>query len=211
MCLKFSFSLLLFPLISTLCTAQYGVPGAAPVGAGTDGGGGGGAAPGGAGTSPPGGGGGGAAPGGGGGGGAAVELWCVAKNNAEDTALQSAIDWACGPGGANCGPVQPGGPCYDPKDLQKTASFVFNDYFLKHGMTEDACNFDNTAALISINPSHNGCKFPSSKNSSGSFSGSTNGGIGPASEDLSSGCSILRRWIYILMTINLLFASLLIF
>lgn len=82
-----------------------------------------------------------------------MELWCVAKNNAEDAALQSAIDWACGPGGANCGPIQPGGPCYDSKDIQKTASFVFNDYFLKHGMTEDACNFDNTAALISINPS----------------------------------------------------------
>ncbi|MCD7451106.1 hypothetical protein HAX54_009554 [Datura stramonium] len=40
-------------------------------------------APGGAGAAPVG--------SGGGGGGAAVELWCVAKNNAEDTALQSAI------------------------------------------------------------------------------------------------------------------------
>ncbi|CAN4105028.1 unnamed protein product [Withania somnifera] len=197
---KFSFSLLLFSLFSTpLCTAQYGGGGSAPGGAGS--------APGGTGTAPGGANGG----GGGGGGGVAVELWCVAKNNAEDAALQSAIDWACGPGGANCGPVQPGGPCYDAKDLQRTASFVFNDYFLKHGMTEDACNFDNTAALISINPSHNGCKFPSSKSSSGSFSGSTNGGSGPASEDLSSGSSILRRWIYMFMAIYLLFASLLIF
>ncbi|PHU12413.1 plasmodesmata callose-binding protein 5 [Capsicum chinense] len=213
MSLKFSFSLLLLYLISSLSTAQFdgsgsapGPPGgtgtapAAPSGAGT--------APSGTGTAP---GGAGTAPAGGGGGGAAVELWCVAKNNAEDAALQSAIDWACGPGGANCGPVQPGGPCYDSKDIQKTASFVFNDYFLKHGMTEDACNFDNTAALISINPSHNGCKFPSSKNSSGSFSGSTNGGGGQASDDVSSSSSILRRWIYILMAINLLFASLLIF
>ncbi|XP_055824132.1 PLASMODESMATA CALLOSE-BINDING PROTEIN 5-like [Solanum dulcamara] len=204
MSLKFSFSLLLFSLISTFSTAQFGGTGTAPGSVGT--------APGGVGTTP---GGVGSAPGGTSatpaGGGAAVELWCVAKNNAEDTALQSALDWACGPGGANCGPIQPGGPCYDAKDIQKTASFVFNDYFIKHGMTEDACNFDNTAALISINPSHNGCKFPSSKNPSGSFSGSTNGGSGPASEDLSSGSSILRRWMYILMAINLLFASLLIF
>ncbi|KAK4714413.1 hypothetical protein R3W88_020320 [Solanum pinnatisectum] len=221
MSLKFSFSLLLFSLISTLSTAQFGGTGSAPGGTGTTPGGVGttpggavGTTPGGAVTSPSGVG---SAPGGttaapaGGGGGATVELWCVAKNNAEDTALQSALDWACGPGGANCGPIQPGGSCYDPKDIQKTASYVFNDYFIKHGMTEDACNFDNTAALISINPSHNGCKFPSSKNSSGSISGSTNGGLSPSSEDLSSGSSILRRWTYILMAMNLLFASQLIF
>ncbi|XP_004243401.1 PLASMODESMATA CALLOSE-BINDING PROTEIN 5 [Solanum lycopersicum] len=225
MSLKFSFSLLLFSLISTLSTAQFGGTGSAPGGTGTTPAGTG-STPGGTVTSPsgvgsaPGGttaapGGTSAAPAGGtatgGGGGATVELWCVAKNNAEDTALQSALDWACGPGGANCGPIQPGGPCYDPKDIQKTASYVFNDYFIKHGMTEDACNFDDNAALISINPSHNGCKFPSSKNSSGSPSGSTNGGLSPSSEDLSSGSSILRRWMYILMAINLLFASQLIF
>ncbi|XP_009611934.1 PLASMODESMATA CALLOSE-BINDING PROTEIN 5-like isoform X4 [Nicotiana tomentosiformis] len=95
------------------------------------------------------------------GGGATVELWCVAKNNAEDAALQSAIDWACGPGGATCGPIQTGGPCYDASDILRTASFAFNDYFLKHGMTDDSCNFANSAALTSLNPSHNGCKFPS--------------------------------------------------
>ncbi|OIT27801.1 PREDICTED: PLASMODESMATA CALLOSE-BINDING PROTEIN 5-like [Nicotiana attenuata] len=168
---KFSFSLLLFSLLSTLCAAQGGSSS---------------------------------------GGGGTVELWCVAKNNAEDAALQSAIDWACGPGGANCGPIQPGGPCYDASDIQKTASYAFNDYFIRHGMTQDACNFDNAAALISINPSHGGCKFPSSKNRSGNFSGSTNVGLGPTSEDLSTSSYIPRRWIYILMAINLLFPSLLI-
>ncbi|CAA2966510.1 PLASMODESMATA CALLOSE-BINDING PROTEIN 5-like isoform X1 [Olea europaea subsp. europaea] len=88
----------------------------------------------------------------GGGGGAAVELWCVAKNNAADNALQPSLDWACGPGGANCGPIQKGGPCNDPSDLQRTASFAFNDYFLKHGLTEESCSFSNTAALTSLNP-----------------------------------------------------------
>ncbi|XP_057792406.1 PLASMODESMATA CALLOSE-BINDING PROTEIN 5-like isoform X2 [Salvia miltiorrhiza] len=94
-------------------------------------------------------------------GGAARELWCVAKNNAEDAALQSALDWTCGPGGADCGPIQNGGPCYDASDLQKTASFAFNDYFLKHGPSEQTCDFANTAALTYLNPSHNNCKFPS--------------------------------------------------
>lgn len=82
--------------------------------------------------------------------GVSVELWCVAKNNAGDSALQKALDWACGPGTANCVPIQQGGPCYDASDIQKTASFSFNDYFLHHGLTEDSCNFDNTAALTSL-------------------------------------------------------------
>ncbi|XP_076925515.1 PLASMODESMATA CALLOSE-BINDING PROTEIN 5-like, partial [Bidens hawaiensis] len=93
---------------------------------------------------------------------ASLNLWCVAKNNAEDSALQSAIDWACGTGEADCTPIQQGGPCYDGSDIRKTASYAFNDYCTKNGMTEDTCNFANTAALTSLDPSHGGCKFPSS-------------------------------------------------
>ncbi|XP_076926923.1 PLASMODESMATA CALLOSE-BINDING PROTEIN 5-like [Bidens hawaiensis] len=93
---------------------------------------------------------------------ASLNLWCVAKNNAEDSALQSAIDWACGTGGADCTPIQQGGPCYDGNDIRKTASYAFNDYCTKNGMTEETCNFANTAALTSLDPSHGGCKFPSS-------------------------------------------------
>jgi hypothetical protein len=81
------------------------------------------------------------------------ELWCVAKNNAEDAALQSALDWACGAGGADCGPIQNGGPCYDVTSVQNTASYAFNDYFLKHGLTDDSCSFSNNAAVTSLNPS----------------------------------------------------------
>jgi hypothetical protein len=82
------------------------------------------------------------------------DLWCVAKNNAADQALQEAINWACGQGGANCGPIQQGGACYDSNDIQRTASWAFNDYYLKNGLTDDACYFSNTAALTSLNPSN---------------------------------------------------------
>ncbi|KAJ7948397.1 Glucan endo-1,3-beta-glucosidase-like protein 1-like [Quillaja saponaria] len=111
-----------------------------------------------------------------------VELWCVAKNNAEDAALQSALDWACGAGGSDCSPIQQGGPCYYPSDIQSTASYAFNDYFLKHGSSDDSCKFDNTAALTSLNPSRDKCRFPSSLTvSNGRFIGSsTSVGFGPS-------------------------------
>ncbi|XP_047318080.1 PLASMODESMATA CALLOSE-BINDING PROTEIN 5-like [Impatiens glandulifera] len=113
-----------------------------------------------------------------------VELWCVAKNNADTNALQFALDWACGQGGANCRPIQPGGSCYDSADITRTASYAFNDYYLKHGLTDDTCNFDNTAALTSLNPSHGSCKFQSS--SSVRNNGSSPG-LNPASGDLNGG------------------------
>ncbi|KAK4438760.1 plasmodesmata callose-binding protein 5 [Sesamum alatum] len=144
-----------------------------------------------------------------GGGGAARELWCVAKNNAEDAALQSALDWTCGPGGADCGPIQEGGPCYDASDLQRTASFAFNDYYLKHGLSDESCNFGNTAALTSLNPSHNNCKFPSSLSSgNGNFSGAATDGSDTS--DLSSNTSIAYHSGWGSIAIHLLFAVLLI-
>ncbi|XP_030930447.1 PLASMODESMATA CALLOSE-BINDING PROTEIN 5 [Quercus lobata] len=130
-----------------------------------------------------------------------TELWCVAKNNAEDAALQTALNWACGPGGADCSPIQQGGPCYDASDIVVTASYAFNDYYLKHGLSTDSCSFDNTAALTSLNPSHDKCKFPSSSSvSNGSFSGSTTAvGMGP-SEDISSCTRIALHWFWPLIT-----------
>ncbi|KAF3779689.1 PLASMODESMATA CALLOSE-BINDING PROTEIN 5 [Nymphaea thermarum] len=82
-----------------------------------------------------------------------VELWCVAKNNAPDSALQGALDWVCGHGGADCSAIQPGGPCYEPTDVQLHASFAFNDYFLKSGLSRQSCDFSGSASLTSLNPS----------------------------------------------------------
>ena len=90
------------------------------------------------------------------------QLWCVAKNNAEDGALQSAIDWACGPnGGADCRAIQQGGACYDPPDLLAHASYAFNDYFLRSGgaASPAACDFSGAAALIGLNPSKHRCRI----------------------------------------------------
>lgn len=82
-----------------------------------------------------------------------LELWCVAKNNAEDKALLIALDWACGQGGASCRPVQKGGACHFTDDLITMASYAFNDYYLNHGLTNTSCYFGNAAAVTSLNPS----------------------------------------------------------
>lgn len=136
------------------------------------------------------------------------DLWCVAKNNAADQALQESIDWACGPGGANCGPIQQGGLCYDSSDIQRTASWAFNDYYLKNGLTDDACYFSNTAALTSLNPSFDKCKFPSSLSVNNGSASSSTGTIQmrPDSADLSSSNRVVGTWFLHLVTSYLLVA-----
>ncbi|CAA6665811.1 unnamed protein product [Spirodela intermedia] len=90
-----------------------------------------------------------------------AELWCVAKNNADDGPLQAALDWACGLGGADCRPIQQGGACFEPNDIQFHASYAFNDYYLRNGVSQQACDFGGTAALTSLNPSNTNCRFSS--------------------------------------------------
>lgn len=124
------------------------------------------------------------------------EVWCVAKNNAEDAALQAAVEWACGAGGADCGAIQGGGPCFDPSSVQNTASYAFNDYFRKHTVSQENCNFGNNAAITSLNPSFGNCKFPSSSLvNNGSFSGSVSSmGLMPGEEDTSGCGEVVWRW-----------------
>ncbi|KAL5151751.1 PLASMODESMATA CALLOSE-BINDING PROTEIN 5 [Glycine soja] len=123
------------------------------------------------------------------------EVWCVAKNNAEDAALQSAVEWACGAGGADCGAIHGGGPCFDPSNMQNTASYAFNDYFRKHAISEENCNFGNNAAITSFNPSFGNCKFPSSLLvNNGSFSGSASSMGTMSGEDTSGYSGVVWNW-----------------
>ncbi|KAL1293933.1 hypothetical protein HN51_054599 [Arachis hypogaea] len=100
------------------------------------------------------------------------QSWCVAKNGAAETALQAALDYACGMGGADCSQIQQGGSCYSPVTLQNHASFAFNSYYQKHpGST--SCDFGGTATLVNTNPSSGSCIFPSSSSSLNSQSPTT--------------------------------------
>ncbi|KAK7247234.1 hypothetical protein RIF29_42112 [Crotalaria pallida] len=80
--------------------------------------------------------------------------WCIANQGASDTALQVALDYACGWGGADCSPIQPGASCYNPNTVRDHASYAFNDYYQKNP-APTSCVFGGTAALTSNDPSKN--------------------------------------------------------
>ncbi|XP_018480344.1 glucan endo-1,3-beta-glucosidase 7-like [Raphanus sativus] len=85
--------------------------------------------------------------------------WCVPKKGATDEQLQSSIDWACGQG-IDCGPIQPGGACFEPNNVASHAAFAMNMYFQKSPKRTTDCDFSQTATITSQNPSYNSCVYP---------------------------------------------------
>ncbi|KAL8261630.1 hypothetical protein R6Q59_025679 [Mikania micrantha] len=110
--------------------------------------------------------------------------WCVASQSASQTALQNALDYACGHGGADCSEIQQGGACYSPDTLHHHASYAFNDYYQKNPIPS-SCNFGGTAITTSTDPSSSTCQFPATSTSSSvlnttNSSGATVFGSGPS-------------------------------
>ncbi|CAN1228978.1 Glucan endo-1,3-beta-glucosidase 1, partial [Linum perenne] len=91
--------------------------------------------------------------------------WCVASQGASTKALQVALDYACGYGGADCAGIQPAGSCYNPNTIREHASYAFNNYYQKNPLPT-SCNFGGTAVITSTNPSTGTCKLPSTSTSS---------------------------------------------
>ncbi|KAG2625515.1 PLASMODESMATA CALLOSE-BINDING PROTEIN 3-like [Panicum virgatum] len=85
--------------------------------------------------------------------------WCVASPSASATALQVALDYACGQGGADCSPIQQGGSCFSPDTVRDHASYAFNSYYQKNPV-QTSCDFGGTAVLTSTNPSTSACQYP---------------------------------------------------
>lgn len=79
--------------------------------------------------------------------------WCVALPGVSQVDLQNALDWACGLGNTNCGPIQSDGDCFQPDTLLSHASYAFNSYYQQNGNSDIACNFGGTATLTKSNPS----------------------------------------------------------
>ncbi|CAD6271062.1 unnamed protein product [Miscanthus lutarioriparius] len=85
--------------------------------------------------------------------------WCVASPSASATALQVALDYACGQGGADCSVIQQGGSCFSPDTVRDHASYAFNSYYQKNPV-QTSCDFAGTAVLTTANPSTSTCLYP---------------------------------------------------
>ena len=61
------------------------------------------------------------------------------------------INYACG--FVDCKPIQSGGGCFDPNNVQSHASFVMNTYYQANGRHDSDCDFKGTGMVISKDPS----------------------------------------------------------
>lgn len=80
-------------------------------------------------------------------------VFCVANPSADANALRNGLDWACGPGAANCTAIQIGQPCYEPNNLTALASYAYNDYYQRTRASGGSCSFNNTAMTTTSDPS----------------------------------------------------------
>uniref|UniRef100_A0ACD5YY76 Uncharacterized protein n=1 Tax=Avena sativa TaxID=4498 RepID=A0ACD5YY76_AVESA len=110
----------------------------------------------------------------------ATGLFCVAIQGADPTALQTGLNYACGPGHADCSAIQPGGKCYKPNDLPALASYAYNDYYQRNAASGATCSFSGTATTTPTDPSSGQCVFAGSSMAGGSNS-STPGASAPSS------------------------------
>ncbi|KAL5768717.1 hypothetical protein ACOSP7_015261 [Xanthoceras sorbifolium] len=85
--------------------------------------------------------------------------WCIASTKASEMDLQSALDWACGPGNVDCSAIQPSQPCFEPDTLLSHASFAFNGYYQQNGATDVACSFGGNGVKVDKNPSYDNCLY----------------------------------------------------
>ncbi|CAI9761345.1 unnamed protein product [Fraxinus pennsylvanica] len=93
-------------------------------------------------------------------------VFCIVKPGADENQLRSGLNWACGPGQANCRAIQQGQPCYLPDTWQNHASYAYNEYYQKMHSSGGTCDFDGTATTTTIDPSYGSCRFTGSSNSS---------------------------------------------
>ncbi|XP_051138449.1 glucan endo-1,3-beta-D-glucosidase-like [Andrographis paniculata] len=85
--------------------------------------------------------------------------WCVPRAGVSDVQLQANLDYACGQG-IDCGPIQPGGACFDPATVVSHATYAMNLLYQTAGGNPWNCDFLQTATVTSVNPSYGGCVYP---------------------------------------------------
>ncbi|CAM0882556.1 unnamed protein product [Alopecurus aequalis] len=115
--------------------------------------------------------------------------WCVCRSDANETALQDTLDYACGQG-ADCTPVATGGSCHSPDSVVAHCSYAVNSYYQRSSQTKGAtCDFGGTATLTTTDPSSGPCKYPATASAAGTSTGNGTaiGGAGAGTNSSSPG------------------------
>ncbi|KAI4371142.1 hypothetical protein MLD38_019408 [Melastoma candidum] len=134
----------------------------------------------------------------------ANQTYCVAMEGVDDKTLQTALDWACGPGLANCTGIQPGESCFQPNDIRSHASFAFDSYYQKEGKRDVSCNFQGVAMITTTDPSYGGCIFPGSLKEKNAMQPTANSTATSGTDDRTSRiASHLSQLLLLIMVIGL--------
>lgn len=75
------------------------------------------------------------------------------EQGVSEVILQSAIDFACGVGNANCSEIQYNATCYLPNTRYSHASYAMNQYYVMSNTGSVACNFQGAAQITVTDPS----------------------------------------------------------
>lgn len=86
------------------------------------------------------------------------KTYCLPKTGADPEALQKNIDYVCGLG-LNCGPIKEGGPCFMPNTVRAHAAYAMNIYYQGMGGNGYDCDFEQTGATTTVDPSYGKCKY----------------------------------------------------
>ncbi|XP_042060852.1 glucan endo-1,3-beta-D-glucosidase-like [Salvia splendens] len=82
--------------------------------------------------------------------------WCLPRPGVSDAQLQANLDYACGQG-IGCGP---GGACFEPATVASHAAYAMNLFYQSSSRNSGDCDFLQTAAVTSTNPSYGSCAYP---------------------------------------------------
>ncbi|XP_061355478.1 PLASMODESMATA CALLOSE-BINDING PROTEIN 3-like [Gastrolobium bilobum] len=99
--------------------------------------------------------------------------WCVVRSGASYQNLQQGMNYACA-SGADCGPIRPGGSCFNPNTIQNHASYAYDSYYQRHGKAPGTCDFGGTATIAITDPSFGACRYPGSLRTDGEASTTMN-------------------------------------
>uniref|UniRef100_A0A7N0UCC1 X8 domain-containing protein n=1 Tax=Kalanchoe fedtschenkoi TaxID=63787 RepID=A0A7N0UCC1_KALFE len=137
-------------------------------------------------------------------------VYCLCKDGVGQSALQKALDYACG-AGADCSAILQNGACYNPNTVKNHCDYAVNSYFQRKGQVTGSCDFNGCATTSSTVPTQtSGCTYQSTSGST-TPSTPTSGfltppgipsGFGPSSYtdtsaavDLSTSHNFLLSWI----------------